>query len=604
MGVINRSKGRSKSISLGVNRSPSTGHEARQQSRRIWEQVFSDKERTTSTSNRPVRGDGGSHGRTLLATDASFMRLLQAMRSMAPGTWSDDRWEQTKHFKSIQYVCIHRIGEQASQAEFQVYQRDRTTPEGKREIPPDHVLIDLLQKPNPQDSFGDVLYRMIQQLMLTGQSLTWMVPNRLGYPMELYPIPTAIAIPQPTVNPDYPDGYYRIQPIYPYGPFSSHPTPATAVGAPIPAQWMLRSLLPHPLLRYDGYSPLTGLNLHIDQVEAIDRSRFYSMRGSVSPSAVLQLDEVEGADVMRKAEIERIRADFEATHQSPENVGKLYVAAPGSRLEPWGMAPAEMDYVAGWDQLVDFLMAGFGISKTATGMIESASYSTLFATLKQFYLLTLQPMLDRIARDLTRHLAPFFGDDLIIEITGKRIDDHDLRNAELDILIGAGCITKGELRQSLGRPRFGDERDDEIVGEMPAQPGEDPRLEGPVDGRGTNPNETVDGTDQGDTDFLTGLFEETPFEDGRPRPGPDGLGAMGPRKDLLAQTKSINGNGNGHYSLKDRIDPRITVNVPRQPAPVVHVHVPDRKVRKKILYNQYGQPEEIHEEDVSDRSRK
>src|SRR5260370_35899679 len=109
-------------------------------------------------------------------------------------------------------------------------------------------------------------------MTLMGKALTWMVPNKLKTPMELYSIPTAIAIPQPAINPDFPDGYYRIQPIYPYGPFSSYPTPATAVGAPIPAQWMLRVKYPHPLLRYDGYSPMTVLRLQQDEIESIDRS--------------------------------------------------------------------------------------------------------------------------------------------------------------------------------------------------------------------------------------------------------------------------------------------------------------------------------------------
>ncbi len=137
-------------------------------------------------------------------------------------------------------------------------------------------LYNLLEKPNLSQTFSDLVESCIVQLDWTGTSLIWMIPNKLGIPMELHPIPTAIAIPQPAINPDYPDGYYRIQPLYPYDPFTLHYTPAIYVGAPIPAQWMLRIKYSHPLLRYDGYSPQTAMRLHLDELDQIKRSCAYT----------------------------------------------------------------------------------------------------------------------------------------------------------------------------------------------------------------------------------------------------------------------------------------------------------------------------------------
>src|SRR5438034_1382792 len=124
---------------------------------------------------------------------------------------------------------------------------------------------------------------------------------------------------------------------------------------------------------------------------------------------------MEGSEPLPEAEIERIKSDFEANHQGPENVGQLFVGSSGINLEEWGKSPKEMEYYQSWDQLVSFCMAGFGITKPAAGMIEDASYSNLFATLKQLHLLTLRPKAERIARQLTRHLAKFFGDNLVIQ---------------------------------------------------------------------------------------------------------------------------------------------------------------------------------------------
>ncbi len=405
---------------------------------------------------------------------------------MAPGGWSDDRWQQTKNLVSIAFVAITGKCRVVSQSEFQIFKKDPRTPDGKRPISERQdgrafELVKLLEKPNPQDTFGTMLWRWLQQQDLTGSALTWMVPNRLGTPMELYPIPTAIAIPQPAVNPDFPDGYYRIQPVYPYGPFSSYPTPASAVGAPIPAQWMLRFVYPHPLLRYDGYSPLTGLRLEMDELNMINRSRHYSMRKAVNPSAVVDLSEAEDAQPWTDEQIDRLRAEFENIFQGPENAGGIIVPPPGGKIEPWGANPIDMDYPQGWDQLTNFIMAGFGITKPAAGMVEDSSYSTLYATLKQLDVLTLQPWRDYVASCLTRHLAPFYGDDLIIEIRGKRIDDHDIKANKLSQLIQGKAITKNELRQELEMPMTDEDWGKEIAGTekqeqgmMPGAPGGNP----------------------------------------------------------------------------------------------------------------------------------
>lgn len=493
----------------------------------MWREIFgTPKERATPYGKQPV--PGGSWGRSVASGDASFKRLLQAMRSMAPGGWSDDRWEQTRRFVTITYLALHRSGEILSESEFQVFQKDDNNAEGKVPVKKGSdgwKLIQLLEKPNDDDSFGDLLYSWNLQEGLTGMALTWMVPNEMGRPFELYPIPTAIAIPQPAINPDYPDGYWRIQPIYPYGPFSSYPTPTSAVGAAIPAQWMMRFRKIHPLLRYDGYSPLTALNQPLDTIQAMDKSRWYAMKRTFRPDVVLNMSEMEGAQPLLSEEIERIRVEIENTFQSPENVGKLFVATPGASIEEFGTRPADMDYQSGWDQLTSFALAAFGITKPAAGMIDEASYASLYATMKQLYWQTLNPLVSKFARKLTRHLAPFFGDDLIVEIRCKRIDDHDVKFQKCEKLMAAKAITKGEFRKEMDFPLFGDERDDEIAGEG----GEEEQMQQQQmmqQQQGVPPDDERD--------------EPLAIQQSQPKPGKLSVGSLGPR------LKYLNGhNGRG-----------------------------------------------------------
>lgn len=537
-----------------------------------WRRVFqtTNKEDGGRYQGEPVGKPvaGGSYTRSPIGGDAAVKRLHQALRSMAPGGWSDDRYEQVKHFVGIAYIAIHRICTQLQRSEFQVYRKSKNHPDGKVPITDDdpaYDLVRLLEKPNNQDSFGKYMYRLGQQKYLTGTALTWMVPNMLRKPYELYCIPTPIAIPQPAINPDYPDGFYRIQPVYPYGPFSTYPTPTTAVGAPIPAQQMMRNQFPHPLLRYEGWSPLTALRMHLDSVEGIDKSRANKMRRSIRPSAVLNMDEVEGITQLPESEIERIHAEWEA-FQGPDNAGRLIIGAMGGTLEEFGATPSEMDYPNSWDQLVGFCLGGFGITKPAAGMIDDASYATLFATLKQLYELTLAPDLEDFGADFTRYLAPFFGSDLIVEVRGHRIDDHDVAMAKVGVMVQGSLGTVNEARKLLDLPVTNEEWGEERLGmaqmiEQQKQMEQQQQMQ-----QGDQGLQEEQPTDEEGNPAIdeTGMLpeEEQELEDpniteNRPTPGPLGRGALGPRMKAIDEAihvaKNLRLNGKEKRLLNKRM---------------------------------------------------
>ncbi len=545
-----------------------------------WREVFvTHKEDEKKKPGAWAPQQGGSFAASSVTGAAALKRLVAALRSRAPGGWSDDRWEQTmRHFVGVPYIAIHRIGMHLSRAEFQVYQKDDKHQDGMRPVKPDdppqgdrmckpHDLVTILEKPNPLDSFGDLMYRWCQQKFLTGSALTFMVPNKLHYPMELYSIPTAMAIPQATVTPDYPEGYYRIQPVYPYGPFSTYPSPNTSVGAAVDARWMFKFQYPHPLLRYEGYAPQTGMRLQLDTLDSIDRSRWYGMKRSVNFSGVLDMSEIEGVDSLNDDEIERLQTMWEE-FQGPEAHGGLFIPPPGGKLDQFGQRPIDMDWQSGFDQLASLVLGGFGITKPAAGMVEDTNYSILFATLKQLYMVTLEPECDDIAAKLTRFLAPYFGDNLIIRIRAKPINDHEITMQKIDKGTQCKCMTKNEVRKALDMPVTMDAWGDEIAGTekveepppgmaggMPGMPMEMPQgapqaapgapqeqpvgPDGqPVEGEAGGPGEAAAPTGDIDAEIDALLEEELAIgeaegEQGRPKTGPIGEGSLGPYKSYL-----------------------------------------------------------------------
>lgn len=530
----------------------------RQEGRALWDRAFGTNKEEGTKPNRTTDNQSQS---SLLGSNLALARLINALRSKVPGNWSDDRYEQSRHFTGIPYIAIHRTGLQLMQAEFQIFHKDPRHPDGKRPVTedePEYDAVRLFENPNKKDSFGLLMYRTYQQLGLTGTSLSWIIPNHFGDKIvEMYSLPTALAQPIPVMTPDFPEGGYYMQPLYPNGPYSSYPTPISAAGARVPAQWVVPIQYPHPMLWYDGYSPLTALRLHIDEVESIDRSRWYSQFRGINPSAVLNFGDGgkdSPASPLPEEEIDRIRTDFENDHQGPENLGRLLVSTPGAKLEPWGNTPDKMMYESGWEQLTSFLLGAFGITKPAAGMVDGSSYATLFAALKQLNVLTLDPICALIAGVYTRRILPFFGEGLMMEIRCKRIDDHDVTFAKVDKLVNCKGLPESVIRTVMDMMDI--PIDEQMVADLskagqeqgggpPGMPGAPGQLgQAPDQNTGAAPEPpALDGVPEANGTEEATTTDEEELAAGQPRPGNLGRGSLGPRKGLNGYYRKHQRNG-------------------------------------------------------------
>ena len=125
---------------------------------------------------------------------------------------------------------------------FQVYQNDQP-------VSLNHPLQYLLNHPNQTDTGEDLLVQWTEQLATTGTALVWTVPNASAPGVaELHVLETNLAVPVPSINEQYPAGYYRIYPSpYPYGPFDSNPDVPL-----IDARQVLRHRYPRPVVWFDS----------------------------------------------------------------------------------------------------------------------------------------------------------------------------------------------------------------------------------------------------------------------------------------------------------------------------------------------------------------
>lgn len=162
-------------------------------------------------------------------------------------------------------------------------------------------------------------------------------------------------------------------------------------------------------------------------------------------------------------DLNRLRIQLEAVAAGPNNAGKILFIPGGTGIERMSNTPMEMGWTEGWSQLVEFVLAAYGVPKSIAGLQDDTSYASLYASLKQFNLLTLDPYCRLIRDCFTKQvLQRWFGHSLYMHLKPERIDDHELRERQLSLLTQIGGITINELRKEYRMPpveeKWGEDR--------------------------------------------------------------------------------------------------------------------------------------------------
>lgn len=382
-----------------------------------------------------------------------LQHLLVSLRTRGPGPWTVNVMELARHFTSAVYIAVNTLGTHASRSTFHIYERttDRSVPNGETQLPWDDPIHELFEEPNPEDTHADVLYQETQQLCLTGMSLTWVVPGAHGWPAEFYNLPTANLWPVPPGvynGRDFPRGAYRAIP-YSYGMMSPPPY-ATAAGALIPAEQVMRLKNHHPYLRYDAYAVLTAMGHHVDTFEAIGTSRAATMRQGAEQQLQLESNSPDATDIDEEG-IKRLRKQLEAVYAGPENAGKVLIAPPKWKFGRLSTTPADMAWTEGFAQLLDFVLASFGVPKAVAGLQDSSSYATLYASLRAFGYFSLGPLVSRIAERRNKDIIrPTWGRQYGIRIKPPEFRDEQLEVNQLANDLKCGALKLKEYRAKRG----------------------------------------------------------------------------------------------------------------------------------------------------------
>ncbi len=391
-----------------------------------------------------------------------------------PGAWGENRWRQVEHYRSVPYIAIQKIMGLVGGASYQIMRRNRrpkgrtsfgtngtvakSTPEPQQqgrdeEYTPfddyDHPIARLVRRPNPNESIGEFVAKVVLQNRLTGVGPVWAVPNNSGKPVELWSLRTPFMYPLYQQSQLYPNGAWRVNPYRAPGWFGSLPLGMGSAGAILPAEDVKRFLDPHPIIDWDGWSPLTAGAVQLDVFDSVEVSRKSAMdRG-------LNLDVLAIVPGLDDGGANRFAQQVEARHMGAEKAKRFMVLAPppGSDSKPTvttiTSSPREMDYTSGWEQTLKFVLALFGVPAEVAGIGDSAStYATWYAARQQFYDVQ-EDYLNRIAVWFAREfLSPWesYPDEFLLRIKPRPIDDREMAEKKHSRQLQYDTISYNESR--------------------------------------------------------------------------------------------------------------------------------------------------------------
>jgi len=275
----------------------------------------------------------------------------------------------------------------------------------------DHPLHDVLNNPNPADTFFEFLCQCILNWNLHGRILIWGRPNAVGAPKRLYCLPVPLCVPAFSIGtPQYPLGAWRIQQFYPTTGISGIlPTGLTGMsGAYIDAREVYDMKNPHPIYRWAPYSHLFGGQVPIDLIHNIHLSFWSIMSQGPKPAGFI---DAPGAG---DNEIKAIQNKIDNAAGGPRKHGRPIVLGGGDPDRPalkWNTVGALVPdalHGEGWEIFTSFVLAIFGLDMAAVGLRRSGGYAERWAA-KRDERDTLVTFLSQLASVLTKGAVKQWG---------------------------------------------------------------------------------------------------------------------------------------------------------------------------------------------------
>ena len=366
--------------------------------------------------------------------DSKVQRLIALTLSGRP-QWTPRNYEALAREgfarNPVAYRCVRLIAEAAASVPLVVFEAGRRSP--------NHPLMRLLERPNPEQGLPDLLEAFFGGLQTAGNGYLEAVQDDQGQPFELYALRSDRMKVVPGAR-GWPEAY-----DYSVGGRNVRLTRLADGWMPV-----LHLKLLNPLSDYYGFSPLEAAAFAVDVHNASGAWNKALLDNAARPSGALVYGGGEGGERLTDDQFERLKAELTETHSGTAAAGRPLLLEGGLDWKPMSLSPADMDFIDGKHAAAREIALAFGVPPPLLGIPGDNTYANFKEANSAFWRHAVVPLTERLARALTGWLGAQFANVRIgcdLDAVPALAPEREALWARLE---AATFLTPEERRQMAG----------------------------------------------------------------------------------------------------------------------------------------------------------
>ena len=341
---------------------------------------------------------------------------------------------------AIVYRCVNEISKGASAVPFVIKDGDQILEE--------HPLIDLLNRPNPLQSYSEFFNSLYGYLLLSGNAYILKVGSDMGTPQELHQLrPDRIEIKGGTSA--IPEKYcYKI---------NGRMKAEYMVDQESGFSELKHVKLWHPLDDYYGQSPLNAASVEVDQFNLSSRHNVNLLENGARPSGAVIFKPKDDAGYsvnLTEAQRQQLLTDLNNRFKGTNNAGRPLLLEGDFDWREMALTPRDMDFAKMKHMSATDIALCFGVPSQLVGVPDAQTYANVAEARLALYEETIIPHLKKIASDLNEWLVPMFGENLNLSFDIDSIPALSERRKKIyenvTSAVREGIMTRNEARKIVG----------------------------------------------------------------------------------------------------------------------------------------------------------
>jgi HK97 family phage portal protein len=305
--------------------------------------------------------------------------------------------EQGMKASAIFYACVDRRAKSVAQVPWKAYRKQR---DGSMTEAPDSPLQKLINKPNPDFAWSEMMELMSQHIDLAGNSY-WSIikAGNAAQPVEVWPLlPQGVKIKA---------GQQRLIDFYRYQ--------YAGVTRDIQSPDMVHVKTANPNDFLFGLPTIQAAGRAVD----VDREASMWQLNSMHNRGISDYAIIIDPDTSPE-QIDRLKELHKEKQAGPQNARQPFLTTRD--IKTLNQTAVEMDFTASRSKVWAEICSAMGVPQPMVGLLEDATLANIETARRIFWIDTIIPLLRLIRGQLNRQLAELFGEGWYI--------DYDISDVE------------------------------------------------------------------------------------------------------------------------------------------------------------------------------